>query len=333
MKTDKQLEQITADIFREYVAGDLSKDTTEIIQGWLANEGPTSRTKMAEMERLWNSVARYEHTPSRRAYRMYGELRARLGFAENVRRPVVRLRRSVALRVAAVLLPAALIVGGYLLIDSAPVAKRYSWTELSSTHGRKVEAALPDGTTVCLYGDTRVMPEGDRAARVHGEAYFKVAHRNGEPFTVRAGDALVTVLGTEFNVAAVPGADLTEITLYDGRVRVSSPGGEHMLSPGKKLRLDNDSGSISIVDAPCRMPEWMAESMVFTQKPLSDIFTHLGRIHGMRVVADNTVPTGQLVTLKLRGNETLAETMFMLSQVSGAFTYTIAEDEVAVRGL
>jgi transmembrane sensor len=52
----------------------------------------------------------------------------------------------------------------------------------------------------------------------NGEAYFDVAHRDGQPFVVHAGSRTVTVLGTKFSVRR-DGAKVT-VSVLEGRVRV-----------------------------------------------------------------------------------------------------------------
>lgn len=51
-----------------------------------------------------------------------------------------------------------------------------------------------------------------------GEAYFEVAHREGLPFVVHAGQQTVTVLGTKFSVRR--DKDRVTVNVLEGRVRV-----------------------------------------------------------------------------------------------------------------
>jgi ferric-dicitrate binding protein FerR (iron transport regulator) len=120
--------------------------------------------------------------------------------------------------------------------------------------GQQRTATLPDGSTAELNSGTTLAHRRDfqawplidaeeRSVRLDGEAFFKVS--DGErPFTVRTANAQVVVTGTRFNVRAHSGGDAppqTEVTMVDGRVRVSSqeqPDQEVVLStPGQVSRV------------------------------------------------------------------------------------------------
>lgn len=81
---------------------------------------------------------------------------------------------------------------------------------------------LDDGSSMTLGGHTRVALRFDDTARQltleRGEALFNVAKDPARPFSVRAGSATVTAIGTEFNVRRAN--DRVVVAVVEGRVLV-----------------------------------------------------------------------------------------------------------------
>lgn len=162
-------------------------------------------------------------------------------------RPARAPKRRQQWRIAAGLALAALVLVGGLWLWRQPVT-------VTAPPGQQRTATLPDGSTAELNSGTTLAHRRDfqawplidaeeRSVRLDGEAFFKVS--DGErPFTVRTANAQVVVTGTRFNVRAHSGDDAapqTEVTMVDGRVRVSSqeqPDQEVVLStPGQVSRV------------------------------------------------------------------------------------------------
>jgi transmembrane sensor len=88
--------------------------------------------------------------------------------------------------------------------------------------GENRSVTLSDGSVIALGGDTRVevaLSEKVRAIELtRGEALFKVAKDAARPFKVRAGDATIIAVGTEFNVER--NSDRAVVSVTEGRVEV-----------------------------------------------------------------------------------------------------------------
>ncbi len=74
----------------------------------------------------------------------------------------------------------------------------------ATVRGETRDISLPDGTTVTLNTDTVLTfsadDDGRYATLERGEVFFDVAREESRPFTVDAGDAHATVLGTSFTI-------------------------------------------------------------------------------------------------------------------------------------
>jgi transmembrane sensor len=112
----------------------------------------------------------------------------------------------------------ALFALAYAFWKTPPAASNAFETEI----GENRSVTLADGSIVSLGGDTRIevaLSENVRAIELtKGEALFKVAKDAARPFKVRAGDATIIAVGTEFNVER--DSDRAIVSVTEGRVVV-----------------------------------------------------------------------------------------------------------------
>ncbi|HDR51316.1 MAG TPA: hypothetical protein ENN90_06810, partial [Mariniphaga anaerophila] len=82
-----------------------------------------------------------------------------------------------------------------------------TWQEIHSPVGMRSHVVLPDGTNLWLNAGSHLrygIPfiRENREVELTGEAFLDVVKNEKSPFVVKAGNALVEVLGTQFNVNA-----------------------------------------------------------------------------------------------------------------------------------
>lgn len=129
---------------------------------------------------------------------------------------------------------------------------RQSFSEYHIPRGSRSHIFLPDGTSVWLNAGSTLKYNQDfgsvkREVILEGEAYFDVVRDELKPFMVKAGDAVVKVLGTAFNVKAYPEEGFIETTVERGKVQVSSPGislkGQEIitLTANQKIKISKDN--------------------------------------------------------------------------------------------
>ncbi|WP_010544301.1 FecR family protein [Sphingomonas elodea] len=143
-------------------------------------------------------------------------------------RPALRRRRG--LQVAAVAAGLAAAVAVPLLLRQAtppaPSVAENSGYLIESPVAKRSMVRLRDGSTMTLDAASAVRVAFARRARPvqleKGAARFEVAHDPSRPFSVQAGQARFTALGTNFSVDQLPGG--VELRVFRGRVRVDQPG-------------------------------------------------------------------------------------------------------------
>lgn len=187
--------------------------------------------------------------------------------------------------IAAATAAALIAVGlGYLLYPQS----------LSAPYGERVAGKLPDGSTVTLNSGTtvsynRLFGIRNRDVRLDGEVFFTVAH--GEiPFVVKAGQAVVEVTGTSFNVRSRsddPGLE-TRVHVASGSVVLFPSGQAHRhvrLSAGDWSRWNTGMASPSTPEPASTggIGEWRENRFYFRSETLDMIFRELERRFDIRI--------------------------------------------------
>lgn len=100
----------------------------------------------------------------------------------------------------------------------------YGVQTYSTGVGEQHTAKLDDGSFVTLNTNTIIEADFSEHTRnirlIRGEALFVVAHDSTRPFWVRAGDAAVRAVGTEFDVRRR--AESTDVSVVEGVVQVTT---------------------------------------------------------------------------------------------------------------
>lgn len=197
-------------------------------------------------------------------------------------------------RIAAILMVVALTSLFTVLYMNTPVAEDdNSMKEVVMEHGQRATIHLDDGSRVRLNsGSTLRHPEefntNERSIHLSGEAYFEIAH-NGRPFFVHTDEAVVEVLGTEFNVQAYEEENI-EVVVADGKVAVRSENHSSdevvnlVRGDMASLRRGED-GIVSVtrgVDV-ARHLGWLEYRLNFDNTPMNEVTHKLERWYGVNI--------------------------------------------------
>jgi ferric-dicitrate binding protein FerR (iron transport regulator) len=263
------------------------------------------------------------------------------------------------LRVAAIL-GAVMLLGGVIFYrltmpeDHHGGAVARTDKQVAVPAGMPQKITLPDGSEVWLNAGSRLryanaFIQKERDVFLDGEAYFKIKHDGAHPFVVHAGNVLIRVLGTEFNVQAYDDDNHIEATLISGKVQVQiigKPDNKIVLAPHEKLTVINQGQKVSCSKEPkpkkevsfkvqevvplhtTPIPEvaWLQDKFAFKDEAFDELAKKLGRRYGVHFLFRDT----SLEDEKLSGvfeNETIEKAVRLL-QMTTPFHYTIAGDTV-----
>jgi transmembrane sensor len=175
------------------------------------------------------------------------------------------------------------IAAGLGLAILPPMLAQAPLETYQTGRGQHRSVTLADGSTLHLNAETRLtvrLGRGERqVAMQDGEAIFQVAHDTSRPFTVAAGDHVVRVVGTQFDVRNRDGR--LDVTVAEGKVQVRPAAAARqapvMLVRGQKLAIDADGAAkLTNVD-PQEAFSWRAGRLVYRDEPLSKVVADLNR--------------------------------------------------------
>ncbi len=157
------------------------------------------------------------------------------------------------------------------------------YTTVTSPNGQISNITLFDGTNIWLNAGSslkysRAFNKSNREIFLDGEAFFSVIKNGNKPFVVHAGDAQVKVYGTEFNLKAYGNETQIETVLIEGKVQVTSSGGDVVMKPGERLILSRTTGKSLINQVnPEEYTSWKGGKIYFNNETLQNLILQLER--------------------------------------------------------
>lgn len=159
--------------------------------------------------------------------------------------------------------------------------------------GETRTVALADGSRIELGPRSAISSNFDGTTRgvtlLTGEAWFDVAPDPSRPFSVHAGDGVITALGTSFDVST--GEGRTEVTVAEHRVRITSGGPAVVVGEGQQSAFA--PGVAAVTPYPAQVDHvaaWRRGKLIFDDKPLAEVVAILGHYRrGMILIPDSSI--------------------------------------------
>ena len=251
-------------------------------------------------------------------------------------------RRFVGLALAASIVLTVVGLVALRFVDAAAV-------EVFETRvGENRSVTLADGSRVSMGGHSRVEVQLGSERRelnlVRGEALFAVATDSLRPFSVHAGRAVVTAVGTQFDVQRT--ADRVVVSVVEGRVRVQplravvpmawldpvvpsvARGAPTELEANHRATVDRRGmaaatalPSISIATA------WQSGRLSFDDEPLRYVVEVVNRYSRKRIVIADV----ELAELRVSGTVLGDHIEGWVASLDTAFGIHASQDETSIR--
>ena len=216
---------------------------------------------------------------------------------EERRRPTLRWVAGLA---ASVVIAACL---GWWLTLSRP-------DQLQTKVGEQRSVLLADGSRVTLNTASKIEVRLQADHRVvellQGEVLFEVAHDVQRPFDVHAGNVVVRVVGTQFDIDRR--ATRTAVTVVEGRVAMIAAGSRTenlpVLSAGDRVVVYG-SGPVAL-EHDVNLAEttaWTQHQLVFHHRPLGEVADEFNRYNVGRIEIRSPSLREQEVTGTFRPND------------------------------
>lgn len=212
--------------------------------------------------------------------------------------------------------------------------------------GMRTSLNLPDGTMVYLNsGSTLSYPlsydKAERRVTLLGEAYFKVAPNQEQPFIVTTSNnrMRVKVIGTEFNMQAYNEENAISTTLVTGLVSLEfeNRNGETVqqkLLPSEKAIYDCITDNIKIESVNTTFDTaWMDGKLIFKETPLPDVLKKIAHFYNVRFeVEDPIIKTYSFTgTFKDKQLSQILDYLKISSRIDYEIRYANEDDSKEVR--
>ena len=345
-------EQKVAHLMAALERENLSQKYVELIQGWVVCSENTGEDD-ALLDAILDRVDTRYTEPTDGTRESFARLSERLGLPpggdtrsdDGARRAGQRVPlRRVLFRVAAVLVPVAVLLGGALWyfagrtgsdVPATPVTVAATMVEVARNEGGVL--TLPDGSTVRPVGDSRVTVAenfaDDRRVVLSGEAFFSVASDEAKPFTVEADGLTVTVLGTEFNMKAWADKSEREVSLVSGSVEITKDGESVTLAPMERYVHDAATGDSEVASfTPEQIDRWRFGRVNIDNLTLEQALRAVGDFYDKEVVIEGGLPGNMGVTTVLTDDVTAGSALEAIRLINDAFEYSVRGDTIQIVG-
>lgn len=318
-------ESATHRIIKSFFGKHFSKDAKMHFNFWFLNTKDKKERDKAELE-MWDNC---DSIVTESTWKDLAEINAWIGSE-----PIQQHRTSHAwwMAAAAALLILVTAISIRLVDKKTLKPAAQEMLECCVPLGQSRSLVLSDSTKIFLNaGSVLVYPESFdadvRKVFLMGEARVLVAKNPEKPFIVSTHNMDVEALGTIFNVSDYPHSHISTSTLEEGSIKVQVKTVNSMpaiLKPGEQLVYDSSAKRISVrkVDA-TKASAWVEGYIVFDNAPFEEVIRALERRFDVTINYDADKYYGHSYCVKFSPDETIEDTMEILSQLINGYEYTI----------
>jgi len=229
-------------------------------------------------------------------------------------------RRAAA--VAAVLVVVATVV---YYVYQAPVEKiTYAAKPPEQKQNRFIR--LPDGSTVIVSAGSKLnYPSSfdgsvNREVYLEGQAFFDIKHNPAKAFIVHTGKLSTTVLGTAFNIKAMPSEDNITVTVVRGKVRVSSPEKTlGLIEPDEQIVYNkSDNEAVQSVIANKIFLGWKEKDLLFDDVTLGEAAELLEERFKVKIAFSDPLIKDNRFTTTFRQDQKLEQVLKSICEFNSA---------------
>ena len=283
------------EIIARYLSGELSGQEKTQFEQWLS-ENSANQQLFEETKQVWELSNEY-HDPidvdSSAAWNRFEQKmeQPEVDTPPTVQKTAKTFRIGQLLRIAAVLIG----VAGLAIWLFQNQGNSNNWIAVQTALGEQKEITLPDGSTIWMNADSKIMYAHDfaenRQVTLSGEAFFDVQRKETHPFTIESGKTLTTVLGTSFNIRAYPAESSVEVKVESGKVSFAEKLGTNepiILIKDEKGTLDKKAWQLKktkpLLD---NSLAWRSKNIAFDNTNMKMVIQDLERYYQIAIETQN----------------------------------------------
>jgi ferric-dicitrate binding protein FerR (iron transport regulator) len=175
--------------------------------------------------------------------------------------------------------------------------------DVVTQNGQRGSLRLGDGTNVSLGAGTMLtVPPGFaarlRAVKLVGSATFEPV-AGERPFSVHAGDVIITATGTVFDVTAYPGERTVAVRVREGTVEIAAADARQAVRAGRSV-LVTGNGEISAASRAAAEERfgWIDGEVVIAGRTLGEALPILQRWYGLTLTPQDKALLDRPVTMR-----------------------------------
>jgi ferric-dicitrate binding protein FerR (iron transport regulator) len=282
--------------------------------------------------------------------RIYDKINAALHDEEHKIDPTPVMRRTLRIhpwwRVAAAVV--AVTAGTFVWRAAKPREARPAVAAvLPATHQKAEKPAdfirhftLPDGTHVVLQMGGRMdyPTQFNGAARevsLSGEAYFDVAEDVSKPFIIHTGSVRTTVLGTAFNIRALPNDREIVVSVTKGKVKVED--NKKLLAVLTSNQQVKYQPTVAVVwrdslNTASLVTAWTKQEMAFDGQSFDEVAERLGKRYGVDIRFNKESLKKCTIKILFDGTESLETVLNRLCTISNTSYHLVDGTTVLLDG-
>ena len=316
----------------QYLLGNLDKDERQRVDAWI-EESESNRKVLDRLEALWLETGRLSPPPvAVDSQAAWEKISGRIDLEEK-EQTVNAPGRIVLLPLFRWITGAAAVIvlslGTWWLVN---FLNRPGMIDLTAQND-VVRDTLGDGSIIALNANSTLryperFEEPVRKVHLSGEAFFEVTPDRSHPFVVDAGFAQIRVVGTAFNIKAIPESPII-VSVSEGTVllfRVDQ-------SSGDTISLLIGAGQCGIMEPGDGKPYletkedpsglfWLNRSMIFHDTPLSLVFEEISKRYPVTITADNPA----ILNCRLTTTFLDAPVELMMKVISESFNLQVRQE-------
>ncbi len=321
-------------IILNYLLGELTLEDRFALNKWL-DEKPFNHLILEKLENYWKTEMPDLSTQREEVYRkIKKEMHQKV--TSNEKKPIKKIYSYIKYA-AIITLVSFLTIYAQDYFEAEQNTEQVKLIEKTSLPGQKITLKLPDGSTVKLNADSRlIVPErfvGEaRIVELVGEAFFDVVPNQEKPFIINMADFDIEVKGTSFNVRAYPEDPVKTVAVRTGIVEVSRE--------GRILELQKDEVSILSekdqsfekrkINDDDYIFSWINQDLIFENNSLDDVLKIISKWYGVEIQNQYKKTTNKLYTAKHEDNPTLQQVMESVAFVY-ELKYSINGNELMIK--
>lgn len=199
---------------------------------------------------------------------------------------------------------------------------------------------LPDGSTVILSPGSRLNYPSTfdgmekREVFLYGEAFFDIKHNASRPFIVHTGKVETIVLGTAFNIKAIPGEKDITVTVKRGKVKVTDENKIlGIITPNQQITYNKEkvSSTLKIVESDSYL-DWKDQDLFIDNLTLSEAAMLLEEQYKVKIIISDSSIREQRFTATFPKGKSFEQAIKSICIFNGiVYTYDKGKSIVVIK--